>query len=76
MAAQMVFHDGANSDNTSFRDSPANGTDYGFSGRPEYTVFGDNKQYGDFTARHNKSDMLVLGLGGDVTGADGENRYY
>lgn len=71
--ATVTFHDGIESLNTSFRDSPANDTDYGVAGRVEYTVFGDKKGYGDLTALNNKSDMLVVGGGADYTGAESEN---
>lgn len=74
--ATVVFHDGVNSDNTNFRDTPTNGTDWGVSGRIEYTVFGDKKAaYGDFAAMNNKEDLLVIGVGGGASGRTNNNIY-
>jgi len=55
--------DGVNSDNTNFRDPPNNGANYGVDGRLDWFVYGDRKQYDDFTAMNNKTDLLVLGAG-------------
>lgn len=70
----VVFHDGANSDNTNFLDggngaAPVDdaGADFGISARVEYLAFGNKKAYEDFTAMGNEEDLLVLGAGIDWT---------
>ena len=76
--------DGANSDNTNYQDqplaiapTPASATAlptvyWGASARAELMVLGDNwKQYDDFSALNNKSDMLILGSGVSYSDADG-----
>jgi hypothetical protein len=65
--AEFAVHDGANSRNTNFEDT-ANG-DFGFGARGEYKLKGDWADYKDFTAKGTKSDLLVLGVGGDYTQA-------
>lgn len=71
LRAQFAFHDGANSANSNF----ANQTyDYGVTGRGEWQISGDNwKQYDQFTALGNKSDLLVAGVGGDYSSGDTKN---
>lgn len=69
--ATVVLHDGANSDNTNYQASATQ--EWGGAGRVEYTVYGDKKQYADFSAMGNKGDMLVIGAGGDATGRSGDN---
>lgn len=73
-----MFHDGYGSINTDFTEeggSSAIGitpTNWGIAGRAEYLVYGDEGQYNDFSARGNKSDLLVVGAGGDWSqGGDG-----
>lgn len=63
--AELALTDGANSDNTNFADT-AN-ANYGVSGRVEYKVMGDWKNYHDFSAMNNKDDLLVIGAGFDYT---------
>jgi len=73
--AMIAYHDGANSKNTTFANSPTvptqapGDTDFGVTGRVEYFVMGANarKQYEDFTALGNKEDLLVIGGGFDWT---------
>ena len=70
-----MIHDGYNSDNTSFVEDGGSGftgvepTEWGFSGRVEYFARGADakKQYDDFSAIKNKSDLLVFGLGADYS---------
>lgn len=69
----VVLHDGANSDNTNYQ--AGTGSEWGGAVRVEYTVFGDKKQYADFSAMGNKGDMLVIGAGGDITGRASDNLY-
>jgi hypothetical protein len=70
----VAVHDGAESINTPFIDSPG-GVDaaehFGVAGRAEYKLFGDWKNYKDFTARTTKTDLLVIGTAADWTQADG-----
>ncbi|MGE5608364.1 MAG: porin [Bacillota bacterium] len=77
---EAAITDGANQANTDFtgRTDFASAVpkphtfDFGIAGRAEYKLFGDWKSYGDFTAKGNKEDLLVLGTGGDWSqGGDG-----
>jgi hypothetical protein len=70
-----MIHDGYNSDNTPFTESGGTTSvgvtpvEWGFSGRVEYFASGGDakKQYDDFSAMKNKSDLLVFGLGADYS---------
>jgi len=77
LRAEAAYHDGANSDNTSFQDVPtilgASDTNFGVSGRVEYAMQGNFRQYDDFSARNNRDDMLVVGAGMDWTQAGSDN---
>jgi hypothetical protein len=64
LRAEFAFHDGANSKNTNFQDGATN---FGFGGRAEYKFFGNWSDYRDFTAKNGKEDLLVLGIGADVS---------
>ena len=69
-----TFHDGQESLNTNFRDTPVNASDWGVGGRVEYKISGgDWKPYGDFTAMGNKDGIFVIGAGGDISGFDDAN---
>jgi hypothetical protein len=63
LKATVVYHDGANSDNTDVFGGP----DFGVSGRVEYVVMGNRKAYDDFTALGTEEDLLVIGGGADWT---------
>jgi hypothetical protein len=65
--AEFAVHDGANSKNTNFEDTPTG--DWGLGARGEYKLKGDWSGYKDFTAHGTKADQLVLGAGGDYTQA-------
>jgi hypothetical protein len=71
--AEIAFTDGSQTANTNFQDDISNTTtaqarpDYGFAGRVQYKVFGDWKNYQDFTARGTKTDLFVIGAGADYT---------
>jgi hypothetical protein len=74
LRVNLVVHDGYNTKNTNFTDSGGgtafigvNNLNWGVSGRAEYLVTGNWKQYDDFTARGNKQDLLVLGAGVDYS---------
>ena len=76
---QGIFHDGYNSANTKFFDTPAGDQpeNYGASARAEVKLTGDSwKQYDDFTALGNKSDLLVVGAGLDATQYGDSDVYY
>jgi Phosphate-selective porin O and P len=60
--AEVVYHDGINSDNTNFQKGVF---DFGVSGRVEFKAQGDWGAYRDFSAKGNKSNLLVVGAGGD-----------
>jgi hypothetical protein len=70
-----MIHDGYNSDNTNFTEdggasfTGVTPTEWGFSGRVEYFAQGADakKQYDDFSAMKNKSEMLVFGAGADYS---------
>lgn len=81
--AKLMLQDGIGSVNTSWTDHfpvatpPAvtPDTNFGVSGRVEYKVMGNWKDYADFTARTTKEDLLVFGAGADVTQRDNSNLY-
>jgi hypothetical protein len=75
LRAEMAFTDGVGSVNTTWRDFPETNADFGVAGRVEYFVFGDRKQYEDFTALGNTKDLLVLGAAGDITQAGSDTVY-
>jgi hypothetical protein len=68
--AAAAFHDGAGSINTPFFDAigePGFVENFGIAGRAEYKLFGDWKNYKDFTARGSNKDLLVVGAAADWT---------
>ncbi|MGC4030517.1 MAG: hypothetical protein QM754_02045 [Tepidisphaeraceae bacterium] len=76
LRAAASFNDGDNSKNTDFRDSDGSADtattarvdgNFGVSGRVEYKFFGDWKDYSDLTAKNVKQDLLVAGLGVDIS---------
>jgi hypothetical protein len=74
--AAAAFHDGAGSMNTSFLDSigePGFVENFGVAGRVEYKVFGNWKNYKDFTALGTTKDLLVLGAAADWTQGEGRD---
>jgi len=84
LRANVMLHDGYNSDNTPFTESGGTGavgvtpTDWGVSGRVEYFAKGADakKQYDDFTAMKNKSDLLVFGGGADYSYAGDSHAFF
>jgi Phosphate-selective porin O and P len=64
LRGEVAFHDGANTDNTNFRNGSGN---FGVSARAEYLVNGDWKAYDDFSAMGDKEGLLVIGAGFDWT---------
>ena len=72
--AEAAITDGIkNNANQNFQDFPTNNADFGLEGRVEYFVMGNPKQYEDFEALNNKTDLLVLGGGLDWTEAGNTN---
>jgi hypothetical protein len=75
LRAEVAYHDGVQNVNTSFVDGGGTALlgivnpDFGVAGRAEYKLMGDWKQYDDFTAMGNKTDLLVVGAGADYTEA-------
>jgi hypothetical protein len=67
LRARVMYHDGANSLNTDFRDPPSNDTNFGVAGRVEYKLFGKWADYRDFTAKGTDKPLLVIGAGTDWT---------
>jgi len=65
---EVGAEDGFNSGNTDFTDPSSGGSyDWGAYARVNYFVHGSKASYSDFSARGNKEDLLVIGLGGDVS---------
>lgn len=62
--ASVTYHDGAGSVNTGFNTPDS---DFGVAGRVEYVVFGNKRNYADFTAMGTTEDLLVVGGGVDWT---------
>jgi hypothetical protein len=71
--AEIGVGDGFDTGNTDFRDSSAGNFDV--FGRVNYFVHGTKSQYGDFTARGNKEDLLVIGGGVDFTQTGSTNNW-
>jgi hypothetical protein len=65
--AVLAFTDGFNTINQDFLDYPTNSFDFGFAGRVDWQLMGENfKSYNDYSAVGNKNvDLLVLGAGFD-----------
>jgi hypothetical protein len=66
----VALHDGALSMNTPYFDSPSDVAvreHFGLSGRAEWKLAGQWKDYRDFSARDAREDLLVLGIGADIT---------
>ena len=81
LRVQGAYHDGINSQNTKFFDTgDAAGNNlahWGAVGRVEWMAVGDNwREYDDFTAQGDKSDLLVFGAGIDVTQFAGKDAYF
>jgi hypothetical protein len=79
-----MIHDGYNSDNTPFLEAGGTGAvdvqpaEWGGSGRIEYFAQGADakREYDDFTAMGNKSDLLVFGLGADYSIAGDSHAFF
>jgi outer membrane murein-binding lipoprotein Lpp len=69
LRVEVAATDGIRSNNTDFTDFPndGNGYDWGAAGRIEYKFFGDWHDYSQLTALHDKTDLLVAGLGADYS---------
>jgi hypothetical protein len=76
ISAEFGFGDGFTSQNTDFVDTNEGGNaDWGVQGRLNYFVSGERKAYEDFTALGTKADLLVFGIGGDITQNGDVTRY-
>lgn len=74
--AEVGLIDGLNTDNSDYTKVGALGADFGVAGRIEGLLNGDWRDYNDFTAKGTKSDLLVLGAGGDFTQFGNSNVYH
>jgi hypothetical protein len=80
LAGSVAFTDGASSLNTDFRDDPSapgvaqTRPDYGLAGRVEYKLFGDWKNYSDFTALGMKNNLFVIGGGTSYSEVSSQQR--
>jgi hypothetical protein len=72
---QIAFTDGSNSANTSFQSYPTNVANFGFSGRAQYKLMGNWKDYESFSPLGAQDDVFVLGAGGDWTQSGSMNRF-
>jgi hypothetical protein len=68
---QFTFHDGALSANTGVLAEKA---DFGVGGRGELKLAGEWADYRDFTARQGQPDLVVLGVGANLTQAGDGNQ--
>ncbi|HEV8607902.1 MAG TPA: porin [Tepidisphaeraceae bacterium] len=73
LSVEVALHDGINSDNTNFQKGAL---DFGIGGRAEYKAMGEWKDYKDFSAKDTKTNLLVIGLGGDWSQAGDGNIYF
>ena len=78
---ELMFNDGARSLNTPFTDSPGSlggevDEHFGATGRVEYKLAGDWKDYRDFTAREAKDDLLIVGAAVNFTQAENVDAYF
>jgi hypothetical protein len=71
---EIAYTDGSQSANTNFQDDTDNDdlttqdrANWGAAGRVQFKLFGDWKDYQDFTAMNTKKGLLVLGGGIDAT---------
>jgi hypothetical protein len=66
--AEIAFTEGSGQRNTNFTELDF---DFGVAARVEYKLFGEWRDYADFSARGNREDLLVIGAGAawDQSGA-------
>jgi hypothetical protein len=80
--AEVGYTDGPNSKNTNFVDGGGNAfhgvanPDFGVYGRAEYRLFGDWKNYEDFTALGTDESLLVIGGGASYAQAGDNNALF
>ncbi len=65
---RLTLDDGDRQSSTDFRDTTMGS--FGAALRGEYKVFGEWKNYEDFTAKGTRQPLLVIGAAGDVTQGD------
>lgn len=75
LRAEAGITDGIGSNNTNFEDFPTPGipADFGAAGRLEFKAFGTWKDYAHFSSYGNTANLLVFGLGSDLTEAGHSN---
>lgn len=74
LRVEAAITDGSkNNLNQNFQDFPVNNADFGVAGRLEYFALGTPKQYEDFDAMGNTTNLLVFGGGLDFTEAGNTN---
>ncbi len=69
LRAEAALTSGFNVPNTTFQQFPTNPADFGVAARGEYKVFGDWKDYEQFTSLADRANLLVIGGGADLTEA-------
>jgi hypothetical protein len=89
LRAEISFHDGIDTGNTSFTNAGGGATDpdfsngktnFGISGRVEYALMGSYMDYSNMTAAHMENheakDTLIVGGGFDVTQSGDTNAFF
>jgi len=71
--AQVMYHDGFGSANTSFVNG---GVNWGVAARVDFKAMGKWADYGDLSARNTAENLLVIGAGGDITQGDNFTAYH
>jgi hypothetical protein len=69
LRAEAAVTSGFNVPNVGFQPFPVNSANYGVAARGEYKLFGDWRDYEQFSSQQNHSDLLVIGAGADYTEA-------
>jgi len=74
--AEFGLEDGFTSGNTDFVDKNEGASqNWGIFGRVNFFVNGTREQYKDFTAMGNRNDLLVFGVGADLTEMGNDTQY-
>ena len=69
LRAEAALTSGFNVPNTNFQPFPTNPDDFGLAARGEYKLFGDWRDYEQFSSQGNHANLLVVGAGVDYTEA-------
>jgi len=74
---EFGLHDGLNTDNTDFTEAGSLGWDFGMAARVDWKVFGDWRDYRDYTAKDNRGgSLLAFGAGVDWTQNGNSNIFH